>query len=137
MGVGRSNPFNLTSTVTAGIVSAKARNLGPAARASSRSSKLMPLLILVIPVVLLVNSQGELVGINAMIYSQTGSYSGYGFAIPTAIMNKVVSDLKQFGTVQRALLGVIGQDVDIYIDTQKSKGKEVDLGTVTAFMCLR
>ena len=66
-----------------------------------------------------------------MIYSQNGSNSGYGFAIPTAIMNKVVSDLKQFGTVQRALLGVIGQDVDIYIDTQKSKGKEVDLGTVT------
>ena len=80
--------------------------------------------------VLMVNAHGELVGINAMLYSQTGSFSGYGFAIPTAIMNKVVADLKKFGTVQRALLGISGTDVSNYIDKQKDKGKNPDLGTV-------
>ena len=79
----------------------------------------------------LVNEKGELVGINAMLYSQTGSYSGYGFAIPTSIMNKVVADLKVYGTVQRAVLGVGGQDVSNYIDAEKAKGNDVELGTVT------
>ena len=122
------NPFNLTSTVTAGIVSAKARTLGAngiesfiqtdAAINSGNSGGA------------LVNAQGELVGINSMIYSQTGSYAGYGFAIPTTIMNKVVADLKIYGTVQRAILGVQGQDVDKYIDAEKAKGETPDLGTV-------
>lgn len=122
------NPFNLTSTVTAGIVSAKARSMGAnsiesfiqtdAAINKGNSGGA------------LVNSRGELVGINAMIYSQTGSYSGYGFAIPTTIMNKVVGDLKEFGIVQRAQLGVSGMDVTNYIDSEKAKGNEVDLGTV-------
>ncbi len=122
------NPFNLSSTVTAGIVSAKARSLGAngvesfiqtdaAINAGNSGGAL-------------VNEQGELVGINSMIYSQTGSYSGYGFAIPTTIMNKVVADLKVYGTVQRAILGVQGQDVDKYIDVEKSKGNTPDLGTV-------
>ena len=122
------NPFNLTSTVTAGIVSAKARSMGANSiesfiqtdaainRGNSGGA--------------LVNARGELVGINAMIYSQTGSYTGYGFAIPTTIMNKVVADLKEFGVVQRAQLGVMGNDVSTYIDVEKSKGNEVDLGTV-------
>ena len=79
----------------------------------------------------LVNTRGELIGINAMIYSQTGSYSGYGFAIPTTIMRKVVDDLKEFGTVQRAMLGVIGKDVSVYLDEQHEKGNNVDLGTLT------
>ena len=103
------NPFNLTSTVTAGIVSAKARSMGANSiesfiqtdaainRGNSGGA--------------LVNARGELVGINAMIYSQTGSYTGYGFAIPTTIMNKVVADLKEFGVVQRAQLGVMGNYV--------------------------
>ena len=65
-----------------------------------------------------------------MLYSQTGSFSGYGFAIPTAIMNKVVADLRKYGTVQRALLGISGMDVTNYIDQQKEKGKNPDLGTV-------
>jgi Do/DeqQ family serine protease len=123
------NPFNLTSTVTAGIVSAKARTLGAngiesfiqtdaAINAGNSGGAL-------------VNEKGELVGINAMLYSQTGSYSGYGFAIPTSIMNKVVADLKVYGTVQRAVLGVGGQDVSNYIDNEKAKGNDVDLGTVT------
>ena len=119
------NPFNLTSTVTAGIVSAKARSLGAnniesfiqtdAAINSGNSGGA------------LVNERGELVGINAMLYSQTGSYSGYGFAIPTSIMNKVVADLKVYGTVQRAILGVTGTDVSTYIDSEKAKGNDVDL----------
>ena len=77
----------------------------------------------------LVNTEGQLVGINAMLYSPTGSYSGYGFAIPTTIMNKVVDDLKKYGSVQRALLGIQGGDVLNYINDQKEKGKDVDLGT--------
>ena len=121
------NPFNLTSTVTAGIVSAKARSLGTngvesfiqtdaAINAGNSGGAL-------------VNERGELVGINAMLYSQTGSYSGYGFAIPTTIMNKVVKDLKEFGVVQRALLGISGMDVTNYIDKEKAEDREVDLGT--------
>ena len=78
----------------------------------------------------LVNERGELVGINAMLYSQTGSYSGYGFAIPTSIMNKVVADLKVYGTVQRAILGVQGMDVSNWIDSEKAKGNDPDLDVV-------
>lgn len=121
------NPFNLNSTVTAGIVSAKARSLGAngvesfiqtdaAINAGNSGGAL-------------VNTKGELVGINAMLYSQTGSYSGYGFAIPTNIMNKVVDDLKKYGTVQRAILDIKGSDVHNYIDAQKDKGEKIDLGT--------
>ena len=77
----------------------------------------------------LVNTQGELVGINAMLYSQTGSYSGYGFAIPTSIMTKVVEDIKKYGSVQRVMLGIQGGDVLNYINAQKEEGKTVDLGT--------
>ena len=65
-----------------------------------------------------------------MIYSQTGSNIGYGFAIPTTIMNKVVDDLKQYGTVQRAMIGIKGSDVNAYVDSKKEEGKEVDLGTM-------
>ena len=121
------NPFNLNSTVTAGIVSAKARSLGgnpiesfiqtdDAINQGNSGGAL-------------VNTQGELVGINAMLYSQTGSYSGYGFAIPTTIMNKVVADIKQYGSVQRAVMGIKGGDVRVYLDMEKEKGKEHDLGT--------
>src|SRR5574344_2086747 len=119
------NPFNLNSTVTAGIVSAKARSLGAngiesfiqtdaAINAGNSGGAL-------------VNVKGELVGINAMLYSQTGSYSGYGFAIPTTIMNKVVDDIKKYGTVQRALLGISGGDARKWIAELKAQDKEVDL----------
>ena len=120
------NPFSFTSTVTAGIVSAKARSLGTGIQSFIQTDAAIN------PGNsggALVNTQGELVGINSMIYSQTGSYSGYGFAIPVTIMNKVVSDIKQFGIVQRALLGIQGQDVSNYIDAQREKDKDVDLGT--------
>ena len=122
------NPFNLTNTVTAGIVSAKGRSLyqngvesfiqTDAAINQGNSGGA------------LVNTRGELIGINAMLYSQTGSFSGYGFAIPTSIMNKVVDDLKKYGTVQRAVIGIQGQDVKNYVDAQKDQDKDVDLGTM-------
>ncbi len=126
------NPFSLTSTVTAGIVSAKARHLGATADGIESFIQTDAAINPGNSGGALVNARGELIGINAMLYSQTGSYSGYGFAIPTSIMNKVVDDLKKFGTVQRAVLGISGQDVSTYIDVQKEKnGKDVDLGTVT------
>ena len=105
------NPFNLNSTVTAGIVSAKARSLGvynggiesfiqtDAAINQGNSGGA------------LVNAKGELVGINSVLSSPTGAYAGYGFAIPTSIMTKVIADLKQYGTVQRALLGIRGGSI--------------------------
>lgn len=126
------NPYGFTSTVTAGIVSAKARSL--------QGNTTMESFIQTDAAInpgnsggALVNVKGELVGINAMLYSQTGSYSGYGFAIPTTIMNKVVKDLREFGAVQRALIGVAGTDVSSYIDAQKEKGKEADLGVLNGF----
>ncbi|MCR4602666.1 MAG: Do family serine endopeptidase [Prevotella sp.] len=122
------NPLGLNNTVTAGIISAKARTLGAngvesfiqtdaAINAGNSGGAL-------------VNTNGQLVGINAMLYSQTGSYSGYGFAIPTAMMNKVVDDIKKYGTVQRAMIGIQGGDVKSFVDAQKEEGKEVDLGTM-------
>ena len=109
------NPFSLSSTVTAGIVSAKARNIGSSA-ANGQGATIQSFIQTDAAINqgnsggALVNARGELVGINAMLYSPTGSYSGYGFAIPTNIMKKVVSDLKQYGAVQRALLGIKGRD---------------------------
>ena len=122
------NPFNLTNTVTAGIVSAKARSLYQNGVASfiQTDAAINP----GNSGGALVNTRGELIGINAILYSQTGSFSGYGFAIPTSIMNKVVADLKQYGTVQRALIGIQGQDVKNYVDAKKDKGEDVDLGTM-------
>jgi S1-C subfamily serine protease len=78
----------------------------------------------------LVNTRGELIGINAMLASPNGSNIGYGFAIPTSIMNKVVDDLKQYGNVQRAMIGIQGSDVKSYVDNQKDNGKDIDLGTM-------
>jgi Do/DeqQ family serine protease len=121
------NPLGLNNTVTAGIVSAKARSMGQgvssmiqtdAAINQGNSGGA------------LVNTAGALIGINAMIYSQTGSNIGYGFAIPTTIMNKVVDDLKKYGNVQRAMIGIQGSDVNAYVDNEKEKGNEVDLGTM-------
>ena len=118
------NPFNMASTVTAGIVSAKARSLGvynngvesfiqtDAAINQGNSGGA------------LVNAQGELVGINSVLYSPTGAYSGYGFAIPTSIMTKVIADLKQYGTVQRAMLGIKGTPIDDEQQLMDDKTKE-------------
>jgi len=102
------NPFNLTSTVTAGIVSAKARSVGILGGGSS-----MEAFIQTDAAVnpgnsggALVNVQGELVGINTAIATSNGSYQGYSFAVPVNIARKVVEDIKSYGTVQRAFLGV-------------------------------
>jgi len=108
------NPFNLTSTVTAGIVSAKSRSIGIMGGKMPMES-----FIQTDAAVnpgnsggALVNSRGELVGINTAIASQTGSYSGYSFAVPATIVRKVVEDLRKFGEVQRALLGVTIKPID-------------------------
>ncbi|MCM1297512.1 MAG: Do family serine endopeptidase [Muribaculaceae bacterium] len=104
------NPFGFNSTVTAGIVSAKARSLG----ADSHKRKMGIEAFIQTDAALnpgnsggaLVNLNGELVGINAAIYSNTGSYTGFSFAIPTSIAAKVIADLREYGTVQRAVLGI-------------------------------
>ena len=104
------NPFGFTSTVTTGIVSAKARSVGGAAQGRSMGiESYIQTDAAVNPGNsggALVNINGELVGINTAIYSQTGNYVGYSFAVPTSIVTKVVTDIKQYGAVQRAILGV-------------------------------
>ncbi len=122
------NPLGLNNTVTAGIVSAKARSMGQgvssmiqtdAAINQGNSGGA------------LVNTRGELIGINAMIYSQTGSNIGYGFAIPTTIVNKAVDDFKKYGSYQRAMIGIQGMDVKNYVDAMKDQDKDVeDFGTM-------
>ncbi|HNP98099.1 MAG TPA: Do family serine endopeptidase [Bacteroidia bacterium] len=115
------NPFNLTSTVTAGIVSAKARNIGilpdtykiesfiqtDAAVNPGNSGGA------------LVNTRGELVGINSAIASNTGSYTGYSFAIPVNLVKKVMDDLVEYGSVQRGFIGVSIRDVDSKLADEK------------------
>ena len=106
------NPYNLTSTVTAGIVSAKARNLSKdgiqsfiqtdAAVNPGNSGGA------------LVNTRGELIGINTMISSMTGSYVGYSFAVPSNIARKIIEDIMEFGNVQRGVLGVQGGELNSY-----------------------
>ncbi|MDE6239464.1 MAG: Do family serine endopeptidase [Muribaculaceae bacterium] len=143
------NPFGFTSTVTTGIVSAKARNISTTTQSPSRGN--IESYIQTDAAVnsgnsggALVNLDGELVGINAAIYSNTGTYAGCSFAIPTSIVQKVVSDLKQFGTVQRAFLGITfreltpefiaekdikGANAGIYVNevTDRSAAKEAGL----------
>ncbi len=125
------NPFNLTSTVTAGIVSAKSRGLGATQGGIESFIQTDAAINKGNSGGALVNSRGELVGINAMLYSQTGSFSGYGFAIPVSIMTKVVDDLKTYGQVQRALIGVKGMTLHDYIESQKAKDEKykADFGT--------
>lgn len=104
------NPYNLTSTVTAGIVSAKARDLSnqgiqsfiqtDAAVNPGNSGGA------------LVNTRGELIGINTMISSPTGSYTGYSFAVPSNLARKIVEDLMEFGNVQRGVLGIEGRELN-------------------------
>ena len=118
------SPFDLQSTITAGIVSAKARQLGAIPNDFSIES-----FIQTDAAVnpgnsggALVNTRGELVGINTLIKSQTGSYVGYSFAIPESIVRKVVVDLKEFGVVQRALLGIQFRPVDQdFLDSDEGK----------------
>lgn len=119
------NPFNLTSTVTAGIVSAKARNI---ALLRTRDNAAIESFIQTDAAVnpgnsggALVNLNGELIGINTAIASRTGSYAGYSFAVPSNLARKVAEDLIKYGTVQRAFLGILITDMD------SKKAKELNL----------
>ncbi|WP_324026789.1 trypsin-like peptidase domain-containing protein [Maribacter sp. BPC-D8] len=96
------NPFNLTSTVTAGIVSAKARNLGKNQSFIQTDAAVNP----GNSGGALVNTNGDLVGINTAITSQTGSYVGYSFAVPSNIAKKVVQDILEYGNVQKGFMGI-------------------------------
>ena len=107
------SPFNLRSTITAGIVSAKGRSL-PDMRGEFKIESFIQTDAAVNPGNsggALVNTKGELVGINTAIASNTGSYTGYSFAVPEAIVRKVVEDLKEYGSVRRALLGISMQEL--------------------------
>ncbi len=116
------NPFGFNSTVTAGIVSAKARSLG-----QNRSGNLSIESFIQTDAALnpgnsggaLVNLRGELIGINSAIYSNTGSYSGFSFAIPTTIVKKVMADIRQYGSVQRAVLGCSVTELDAKLAKEK------------------
>ncbi|MCM1521051.1 MAG: Do family serine endopeptidase [Muribaculaceae bacterium] len=123
------NPFGFTSTVTTGIVSAKSRSISSASH--SRPMGIESYIQTDAAVNpgnsggALVTLNGELIGINTAIYSQTGNYAGYSFAIPTSIVKKVVSDIRQYGSVQRAVLGVS------IIDLTAETAKEHDITAVT------
>ncbi|MDE6230802.1 MAG: Do family serine endopeptidase [Muribaculaceae bacterium] len=117
------NPFGFNSTVTAGIVSAKARSLG---HGSQKGGINIESFIQTDAALnpgnsggALVNLKGELIGINSAIYSNTGSYTGFSFAIPTTIVKKVMSDLRQYGTVQRAVLGCSVIELDAKLAKEK------------------
>ena len=118
------NPFGFNSTVTAGIISAKARSLGQGSQKRGLSIESF----IQTDAALnpgnsggaLVNLKGELIGINSAIYSNTGSYSGFSFAIPTTIAKKVMTDLRQYGTVQRAVLGCQVIELDSKLAKEKN-----------------
>lgn len=121
------NPFNLTSTVTAGIVSAKARNINLLSERTSKDIVPIESFIQTDAAVnpgnsggALVNTKGELVGINTAIASRTGSYAGYSFAVPVNLVKKVMSDLIDFGIVQRGYLGVQISDITQDLKEEKS-----------------
>jgi serine protease Do len=123
------NPFNLTSTVTAGIVSAKARNINLISTNGSGSGAVESFIQTDAAVNpgnsggALVNTSGQLIGINSAIASSTGSFAGYSFAIPVNLVRKVVADLMEFGTVQRGYLGVNIKDVDANLVKEKNLDK--------------
>jgi Do/DeqQ family serine protease len=121
------NPFNLTSTVTAGIISAKGRNID--ILPNDPDHKLYPIEAYIQTDAAvnpgnsggaLVNTDGQLIGINSAIESTTGAYAGYSFAIPVNLVRKVVADMLQYGTVQRAFIGVSIKDIDA--DFAKNEG---------------
>ena len=127
------SPFDLQSTITAGIVSAKARQLDVIPD-QFRIESFIQTDAAVNPGNsggALVNTRGELVGINTLIKSQTGSYIGYSFAIPESIVKKVVVDLKEYGVVQRALLGISYRYIDQdFIDQMGKETGIKELGGV-------
>ena len=152
------NPFNLTSTVTAGIVSAKARSIN--ILRGDVSNNVFPLESFIQTDAAvnpgnsggaLVSPDGLLVGINTAIASNTGSYSGYSFAIPSNLALKIVNDLKKYGTVQRAFIGVIIKDIDqelvnelnlpntngVYVSNLSEDGAAKDAGIIAGDIILK
>lgn len=128
------NPFNLTSTVTAGIVSAKGREIG-----LTRGTFPLESFIQTDAAInpgnsggALVNIRGELIGINTAILSQTGSYAGYGFAVPVDVVHKVVDDLINYGEVQRAFIGADVIDLDLAIADRS--GIRAERGVVLSYV---
>ena len=128
------NPFNLTSTVTAGIISAKGRDLGII---QNKNGKGLESFIQTDAAVnpgnsggALVNLYGELIGINTAIYSPTGNYAGYSFAIPVNLVAKVVDDLLKYGVSQRAYLGVQIRDIDEKKDNVSNLNGAVVVGVI-------
>lgn len=142
------NPFNLTSTVTAGIVSAKARNINILGRSTGSDTPIESFIQTDAAINpgnsggALVNTKGRLIGINAAIASGTGRYEGYSFAIPANIVKKVINDLINFGEVQRVYLGVSIRDIDskfadennldrilgVYISSVEDDGSAIKVG---------
>ncbi|WP_196884904.1 Do family serine endopeptidase [Aureivirga sp. CE67] len=121
------NPYNLTSTVTAGIVSAKARDL----HGNNSTESFIQTDAAVNPGNsggALVNTSGQLVGINTAITSKTGSFVGYSFAVPSNIAKKIIEDIMEYGDVQRAYLGIYFEDLDA------EKAKEYDLPTAQGIL---
>src|SRR5690606_20995324 len=118
------NPFDLASTVTAGIVSAKSRNIN-ILNSQGKGMQIEAFIQTDAAVNpgnsggALVNLKGELVGINTAIATPTGAYAGYSFAVPVSLVKKVVNDLKDYGVVQRALLGVSIRDIDANLAEEK------------------
>lgn len=133
-------PLNLETTVTAGIVSAKYRLLGINQRNAGRNANVVESFIQTDAAVnqgnsggALVNTSGQLIGINAAIASPTGAYAGYSYAIPVNIVKKVVDDLIKFGTVQRAFLGIRpAQNTDDGVEGDIKEGDGVEIGEVIA-----
>ena len=122
------NPFGFNSTVTAGIISAKARGLSESNGNNNGIKAFIQHDAAVNPGNsggALVNTAGELIGINTMIYSQTGNYSGCSFAVPSNTVKKVITDIKQYGTVQRAVLGIQ------YTELTAEKAKEEKITATT------
>jgi serine protease Do len=121
------NPFNLTSTITAGIISAKGRNINILENDPAHGQFPIESFLQTDAAVnpgnsggALVSTAGDLIGINSAIASQNGAYIGYSFAIPVNIVKKVVSDLAEYGTVQRAFIGVSIRDIDSKLAEEKS-----------------
>jgi S1-C subfamily serine protease len=126
------NPYDLQSTVTAGIVSAKGRSLGAIQSGNGSGNTGIESFIQTDAAVnpgnsggALVNTAGELVGINTLLISRTGGYVGYSFAVPETIVRKVVADLREYGVVQRALIGIAYAVIDdAFI---KREGEELEI----------
>ncbi len=121
------NPFNLTSTVTAGIISAKSRNLDPTGRTTQSYIQTDAAVNPGNSGGALINDKGELIGINTAIQSQTGSYVGYSFAVPSNIAKKVIEDILEYGNVQYGFLGVTGTSLNSF------RAKELDVEDTEGF----